>query len=97
MASSGFYFIVFRRFSASFTGIIGRVVGFGGVGRVDSTADDYFTRTSSKCTRRLSCNLGAALIRLTSEVGLLALTLSNICVLSFASHQHYYRSEEGQI
>jgi hypothetical protein len=28
---------VFRRFSASFTSIIGRVVGFGGVGRVDST------------------------------------------------------------
>jgi hypothetical protein len=35
--------IVFIRFSASFTGIIGRVVGFGGVGRVDSTADDKFT------------------------------------------------------
>jgi hypothetical protein len=42
--ASGFYLIVFRRFSASFTGIIiGRVVGFGGVGRVDSTADDNFT------------------------------------------------------
>jgi hypothetical protein len=26
------YLQVFRRFSASFTGIIGRVVGFGGVG-----------------------------------------------------------------
>jgi hypothetical protein len=37
----GFYLIVFRRSSASFTGIIGRVVGFGdGVGRVDSTIDD---------------------------------------------------------
>jgi hypothetical protein len=42
--ASGFYFIiVFRRFSASFTSIIGRVVGFGGLGRVDSTADDNFT------------------------------------------------------
>jgi hypothetical protein len=41
--ASGFYLKVFRRFSASFTGIIGRVVGFGGVGRVDSTADDNFT------------------------------------------------------
>jgi hypothetical protein len=40
----GFYLIVFRKFSASFTGIIiGRVVGFGGVGRVDSIADDYLT------------------------------------------------------
>jgi hypothetical protein len=42
--ASGFYFLVFRRFYASFTGIIGRVVGFGGVGRVNSTADEYFTR-----------------------------------------------------
>jgi hypothetical protein len=42
--AAGFYLIVFRRFPAtSFTGIIGRVVGFGGVGRVDSTADDNFT------------------------------------------------------
>jgi hypothetical protein len=41
--ASGFYLIVFIRFSASFTDIIGRVVGFGGVGRVDSTADDNFT------------------------------------------------------
>jgi hypothetical protein len=41
--ASGFYSKVFRRFSASFTGINGRVVGFGGVGRVDSTADDNFT------------------------------------------------------
>jgi hypothetical protein len=41
--ASGFYFIVFITFSASFTGIIGRVVDFGGVGRVDSTADDNFT------------------------------------------------------
>jgi hypothetical protein len=41
--ASGFYLIVFRRFPASFTGIIGRVVGFGGEGRVDSTADDNFT------------------------------------------------------
>jgi hypothetical protein len=41
--ASVFYLIVFRRFSASFTGIINRVVGFGGVGRVDSTADDNFT------------------------------------------------------
>jgi hypothetical protein len=40
--ASGFYLIVFRRFSASFTGIIGRAVGFGGVGRVDSTADDNY-------------------------------------------------------
>ena len=86
--ASGFYLIVFKKLSASFTGIIGRVVGFGGVGRVDSAADDYFT--SSKYTRHLSCNIGAALIRLASEVGLLALTLSNICVLSFASHQARY-------
>jgi hypothetical protein len=43
-SAAGFYFIiVFRRFFASFTGIIGRVVGFGGVGRVDSTVDDNFT------------------------------------------------------
>jgi hypothetical protein len=41
--ASGFYLKVFRRFSASFIGIIGRVVGFGGVGRVDSTKDDIFT------------------------------------------------------
>jgi hypothetical protein len=42
--ASGFYLIVFRRFSASFTSITGRVVGFGGVGRVDtSTVDDNFT------------------------------------------------------
>jgi hypothetical protein len=41
--ASGFYLIVFRRFSASFTSIIGRVLGFGGAGRVDSTADDNFT------------------------------------------------------
>jgi hypothetical protein len=41
--ASGFYLKVFRRFSARFTGIIGRAVGFGGVGRVDSTADDNFT------------------------------------------------------
>jgi hypothetical protein len=41
--ASGFYLKVFRRFPASFAGIIGRVVGFGGVGRVDSTADDNFT------------------------------------------------------
>jgi hypothetical protein len=41
--ASGFYLIVFRRFSASFTGIIGIVVGFGGVGRVDSTANYNFT------------------------------------------------------
>jgi hypothetical protein len=34
--AAGFYLIVFRTFSASFTGIIGRVVGFGGVGRVDA-------------------------------------------------------------
>ena len=84
--ASGFYLIVFRKISASFTGIIGRVVGFGGVGRVDSTADRLL-HTSSKYIRRLSCNLGAALIRLASEVGLLALPLSNICVLRFASHQ----------
>jgi hypothetical protein len=45
--ASAFYLIVFRRFSASFTGIIGRVVGFGGIGRVDSTADDYFTRAAN--------------------------------------------------
>jgi hypothetical protein len=45
--ASGFYSIVFRIFSASFTSIIGRVVGFGGVGRVDSTADDYFTRAAN--------------------------------------------------
>jgi hypothetical protein len=45
--ASGFYIIVFRRFSASFTGIIGRVVGFSGVGRVDSTADDNFTRVAN--------------------------------------------------
>jgi hypothetical protein len=45
--ASDFYLIVFRRFSASFTGIIGRVVGFGGVGRVDSTADDNFTRVAN--------------------------------------------------
>jgi hypothetical protein len=38
--ASGFYLKVFRRFSASFTGIIGRVVAFGRVGRVDSTADE---------------------------------------------------------
>jgi hypothetical protein len=44
--ASGFYLILFRRFSASFTGIIGRVVGFGRVGRV-STADDYFTRAAN--------------------------------------------------
>jgi hypothetical protein len=43
--SSGFYLIVFRRFSASFTGI-GSVVDFGGVGRVDSTVDDNFTRVA---------------------------------------------------
>jgi hypothetical protein len=42
--ASGFYFLVFRRFYASFTG---SVVGFGGVGRVDSTADDYFTRVAN--------------------------------------------------
>jgi hypothetical protein len=41
--ASGFYLKVFRRFSPSFTGIFGRVVGFGGVGRIDSTADDNFT------------------------------------------------------
>jgi hypothetical protein len=41
--ASGFYLIVFRIFPASFTGIIGRVVGFSGVGRVDSTVDDNFT------------------------------------------------------
>jgi hypothetical protein len=41
--ASGFYLKVFRIFPASFTGIIGRVGGFGGVGRVDSTADDNFT------------------------------------------------------
>jgi hypothetical protein len=41
--ASGFYLIAYRTFSANFTGIIGRVVGFGGVGRVDSTADDNFT------------------------------------------------------
>jgi hypothetical protein len=41
--ASGFYSKVFRKFSAGFTGIIGRVVGYGGVGRVDSTADDNFT------------------------------------------------------
>ena len=45
--ASGFYFLVFRRFYPSFTGIIGRVAGFGGVGRVDSTADDYFTRVAN--------------------------------------------------
>jgi hypothetical protein len=45
--ASGFYFLVFRRCYESFTGIIGRVVGFGGVGRVDSTADDYFTRVAN--------------------------------------------------
>jgi hypothetical protein len=43
MMASGFYLIVFRRFSASFTGIIGKVVGFGVVGRADCTADDNFT------------------------------------------------------
>jgi hypothetical protein len=42
MASS-FYLKVFGRFSASFTGIIGRVVGFGGAGRVDGTAENSFT------------------------------------------------------
>jgi hypothetical protein len=46
--ASGFYLIVFKRFSASFTGIIGKVVGFSGVlGRVDRTADDNFTRVSN--------------------------------------------------
>ena len=47
--ASGFYLIVFRRFSATFTGIvIGGVVGFGGVGRVvDSTVDDNFTRVAN--------------------------------------------------
>jgi hypothetical protein len=45
--ASGFYLIVFRRFSASFTGIIGIVVGFGGARRVDSTADDNFTRIAN--------------------------------------------------
>ena len=50
--ASGFYLIEFRRFSASFTGIIGRVVGFGGVGRVDSTADDNILHMSSKYIRR---------------------------------------------
>jgi hypothetical protein len=43
LMACGFYLIVFRKFAASFTGIIGRVVGFGGVGRVDSTVDDNFT------------------------------------------------------
>ena len=46
LMASSFYLIVFRRFFASFTGIIGRVVGFGGAGRLDSTADD-FTRVAN--------------------------------------------------
>jgi hypothetical protein len=45
--ASGFYLIVFRKKSASFTGIIGIVVGFGGVCRVDSTAGDDFTRAAN--------------------------------------------------
>jgi hypothetical protein len=48
LMASGFYLIVFRRFSASFTGIIiGRVVGFGEVGRVHSTVEDNFTRVAN--------------------------------------------------
>jgi hypothetical protein len=45
--ASGFDLIAFRRFSASCTGIIGKIVGFGGVGRVVSTADDDFTRAAN--------------------------------------------------
>jgi hypothetical protein len=45
--AKGFYLIIFRKFSASFTSIIGRVVGFGGVGGVDSTAENYFARAAN--------------------------------------------------
>ena len=48
----------------------------GGVGRVDSTGGDYFTRAAniyvtSVATQVHSSDTGAALIRLASEVGLL--------------------------
>jgi hypothetical protein len=77
--ASGFYLIVFRRFSSSFTGIIGRVVGFGGG---DSTADDNFTRVANIYVEVTPhCSVA---------VGLVGRHLSIICVLSFASHQLLY-------